>query len=103
MPAAQSARHRQASSQDPRKVPEHGNDRREHRAECDCPGAPLVSVDGVAAMLGCSRRHVYRLSGAGRMPSPVKVGSLTRWRRKEIDNWIRKGCQPYGTTRSNSR
>ena len=39
----------------------------------------LLDVQTVAGMLGCSPRHVYRLSDAGRMPGPVKLGSLVRW------------------------
>ncbi len=41
------------------------------------PGASqLLDVAAVAEMLGCSARHVYRLSDAGKMPAPVKLGSL---------------------------
>ena len=33
--------------------------------------AALLDVQGVAQLLDCSSRHVYRLSDAGRMPAPV--------------------------------
>lgn len=56
--------------------------------------AALLDVGAVGQMLGCSARHVYRLSDAGRMPAPVKVGDLARWRRSEIDAWIAGGCRP---------
>ena len=54
--------------------------------------ARLVNVATVAEMLGCSRRHVYRMSDAGRMPGPVKLGQLARWRRAELDEWLAAGC-----------
>jgi excisionase family DNA binding protein len=54
--------------------------------------AALLDVRAVAALLGCSTRHVYRQADAGRMPSPVHVGALVRWRRVEIENWIAAGC-----------
>jgi excisionase family DNA binding protein len=55
----------------------------------------LLDVRGVAALLGCSERHVYRLTDAGKMPSPVRLGSLVRWRRQDIEEWIASGCRPY--------
>jgi excisionase family DNA binding protein len=56
--------------------------------------AKLLDVQAVAEMLGCSTRHVYRLSDAGRMPAPVKLGALVRWNRAEIEAWISQGCPP---------
>ena len=58
----------------------------------------LLDVQTVAEMLGCSPRHVYRLSDSGRCPSPVKLGALVRWRRNTgdpatgIEDWITAGC-----------
>lgn len=56
--------------------------------------AALLSVGDVAQMLGCSARHIYRLADAGRMPPPVKLGSLVRWPRTAIDDWVANGCRP---------
>jgi len=52
----------------------------------------LIDVRVVAVLLGCSTRHVYRLTDAGRMPPPVRLGALIRWRRAEIEEWIAAGC-----------
>jgi excisionase family DNA binding protein len=52
----------------------------------------LLDVRHVAAMLNCSTRHVYRLCDAGRMPAPVKLGSLVRWSAAAIREWIDNGC-----------
>ena len=52
----------------------------------------MVSVAEVAEMLGCSKRHVQRLADSGRMPHPVKVGRLTRWKRDSVVAWIDQGC-----------
>jgi len=54
--------------------------------------AKLLDVQAVAEMLDCSPRHVYRLSDAGRMPAPVKLGSLVRWSAASIRAWIDQGC-----------
>jgi excisionase family DNA binding protein len=53
----------------------------------------MLSVDDIAEIyLGCSKRHVYRLADSGRMPRPVKLGSLIRWPRAVIEKWIADGC-----------
>jgi len=52
----------------------------------------LLNVNQVAALLNCSSRHVYRLSDAAKMPRPVKLGSLVRWSRRIVENWIADGC-----------
>ncbi|WP_146372679.1 helix-turn-helix transcriptional regulator [Symmachiella macrocystis] len=54
--------------------------------------AKLLDVQAVAGLLDCSTRHVYRLSDAGRMPRPIKLGSLVRWPRSVIEQWIADGC-----------
>jgi len=56
-------------------------------------GAELLDVRTVAVLLGgCSTRHVRRLADAGRMPKPIKLGALVRWRRTEVQAWIDTGC-----------
>ncbi|HEY2841804.1 MAG TPA: helix-turn-helix domain-containing protein [Pirellulales bacterium] len=52
----------------------------------------LLDVGEVSRLLGCSARHVYRLSDAGRMPAPVKLGALVRWNRAAVESWIDQGC-----------
>ena len=67
-------------------IPDSGTDR-------DTTSPALVDVQTVASMLDCSSRHVYRLSDAGRMPAPVRLGSLVRWRRLDVEAWIAGGCK----------
>jgi len=59
--------------------------------------AKLVDVEHAAEMLGCSSRHVYRLADAGKMPAPVRLGSLVRWNRSTLEDWIAAGCPPVRT------
>ncbi len=57
--------------------------------------AALLTVRQVAAMLGCSSRHIYRLADRGAMPRPTKLGDvLVRWNRAEIESWLHDGCKP---------
>jgi excisionase family DNA binding protein len=60
----------------------------------------LLDVGGVAKLLRCSVRHVYRLADAGRMPPPVRIGALVRWRLEGpggLKEWLDSGCKPCRT------
>jgi excisionase family DNA binding protein len=57
----------------------------------------LLDVRAVAALLGCSTRHIHRLADGGLMPPPVRLGALVRWRRADIDSWLAGGCRPCRT------
>jgi excisionase family DNA binding protein len=52
----------------------------------------LLDVRGVAGLLGCSVRHVYRMADGGRMPAPLKLGALVRWRRADLERWLDQGA-----------
>jgi excisionase family DNA binding protein len=63
----------------------------------------LLDVGAVAALLGCSKRTVYRLSDGSRMPRPLKLGQLVRWRRAEVLAWIAGGCEPVRSAKGAAR
>ena len=56
------------------------------------PTAALLDVGAVAVLCGCSPRHVRRLADAGKLPEPIRLGMLVRWRRAAIADWIEAGC-----------
>ena len=58
----------------------------------DALGVELLDVREVATLLHCSKRHVMRMSDMGRIPRPVKLGQLVRWRRAELLSWLNSGC-----------
>ncbi|WP_422932229.1 helix-turn-helix transcriptional regulator [Singulisphaera sp. PoT] len=50
---------------------------------------PLLTLDGVAAMLNAGRRTVERLRSDGDFPKPdLNLGVSPRWRASTIDRWI---------------
>jgi excisionase family DNA binding protein len=57
-----------------------------------------LTVADVATVLGCSRKHVYTMTDAGRMPAPIRIGRLVRWDREVIQRWIQDGCPPVRRT-----
>lgn len=62
--------------------------------------ALLVDARWVAALLDCSPRHVVRLSQSGGMPPPLRLGSLVRWRRSDVERWLADGCPRSGGRRA---
>ena len=50
--------------------------------------ALLVDVKEVAAVLGVSARTVWRLVSTGEFPPPIKLGRLSRWRRKDVLRYV---------------
>jgi excisionase family DNA binding protein len=68
--------------------------------DCAVEMPELLEVRQVAATLQCSTRHVYRLSSAGQMPAPCKLGTLVRWRRRAVEEWIENGCTLLGVSSS---
>jgi excisionase family DNA binding protein len=58
------------------------------------PDPAMLDVQDVADRLKCSRRHVYRMCDAGKMPAPIKLGALVRWDQDTLIRWIADGCPP---------
>lgn len=58
----------------------------------------LLDIRQLSAKGLGSTRHIRRLVDSGRMPAPVRLGSLLRWRIETgdpmtgIDDWIAAGC-----------
>jgi predicted DNA-binding transcriptional regulator AlpA len=52
----------------------------------------LLSDLDVEALTGFDARTVRRRADDGTMPAGVKIGGLRRWRRDEIEAWVRDGC-----------
>lgn len=54
----------------------------------------LLDVKDASALCNVSRSAWYKLSSSGKVPRPVKIGRLTRWRRDELERWIAADCPP---------
>lgn len=52
--------------------------------------ADLLTVEEAAAYIRMSVHWVYKASADGRLPC-VKMGSRTRFRREDLDEWLRNG------------
>ena len=56
----------------------------------------LMNAAEVAKALNVSERSIWRLLSAGKMPRPVRIGGSTRFRVRDIENWIDAGCPTVG-------
>lgn len=54
----------------------------------------LINISQVSQMLNCSKRHIYRMVDSGKMPRPVRLGSLVLWIRTKVEEWVENGCKP---------
>ena len=63
----------------------------------------LFDVRDVGVLLNTSESTVRRLADAGKLPRPVKLGQLVRWRRAELLAWLEEGCPPVRKTRAHAR
>ena len=62
------------------------------KATLTLPVRRAWNANEVAARLGCSARHVFRMADAGLMPWGFKLLALRRWDADEIERWIGEGC-----------
>ena len=50
----------------------------------------MMTVKQVAEALGVSERSVWRWSATGVLPAGVRIGSVVRWPRRTIEEWLAK-------------
>ena len=52
----------------------------------------LINAGQLALIGGFSKRQVFRLNSAGKIPSPVRIGGSLRWRLSDIELWMDCEC-----------
>lgn len=52
----------------------------------------LLNVWELADLLNCSPKAIRRWADSGRIPRPIKLGSLVRFDKESIEKWIDAGC-----------
>ncbi|MBP7748480.1 MAG: helix-turn-helix domain-containing protein [Phycisphaerae bacterium] len=67
------------------------------RASRQSVPAELADESAVGTLLGVSGRTVARMVDAGRLPAPVRIGRLKRWRLAEVRAWVAAGCPDAAT------
>lgn len=48
----------------------------------------LLTIDEICEMLKISRKHIYAMIKTSGLPSQIKIGSSSRWKKVEIETWV---------------
>jgi len=51
----------------------------------------LLTEEQAASLLSLSPRKVWELAACGAIPF-IKIGSIKRYRRADLEAWVEKGC-----------
>jgi len=60
--------------------------------EDESSGRVFVTARQFAIMLQVSKRTLWRLRSAGKIPRPMRVGGIVRWKLDDILQWMAAGC-----------
>ena len=53
----------------------------------------LIDVKEVARITGFSMRTIWSWVEKNQFPTPLPLGRLRRWRKKDIENWLEEKAQ----------
>lgn len=56
-----------------------------------------ITAKDYARRYSLSQRTIFRLSAAGKLPRPVRIGGAVRWRLADIELWEKLGCPDRAT------
>ena len=54
----------------------------------------LLSASELSSMLGVAKCTIWTWHSGGKIPRPVKIGRTTRWKRREIEDWLEADAPP---------
>ena len=60
----------------------------------------LLTARALADQLSVSRRQVFRLNSAGKLPAPIRIGGAVRWSAQQISDWLSAGAPDRKTWES---
>ncbi len=52
----------------------------------------FLDTAAVADRYAVSRKHIFRLIDAGKIPQPLRIGHALRWRLSTLEQWESAGC-----------
>lgn len=48
----------------------------------------MIDLHEVKAIVGLGKTMIYRMADQGRFPKPAKLGSSSRWSKREVYAWL---------------
>ncbi|ECW1083137.1 AlpA family phage regulatory protein [Salmonella enterica] len=61
-----------------------------HQASLLSTDDPLIDMAFITACTGMTDKWFYRLISESRFPAPIKLGRSSRWRKSEVESWMRE-------------
>jgi len=52
----------------------------------------LLDAKSLGSRLRLSKRQIFRLNSAGKIPAPIRIGGSVRWSEGTIAAWLRAGA-----------
>lgn len=52
----------------------------------------LLSAKQLGLLLALSKRQIFRLHSAGKLPKPLRIGGAVRWRVSDVALWQSLNC-----------
>ena len=49
----------------------------------------FLKIGEVADKIGCGKTKIYAMIKDNEFPPPYKIGTASRWRSDEVENWIK--------------
>ena len=49
----------------------------------------FLKIKEVMEKTGCSKTKIYAMINTHEFPRPYKIGTASRWRSDEVENWIK--------------
>lgn len=54
----------------------------------------MLTVEEVAQVMKVTRKHIYSLIKTADFPKQIKIGSSSRWKKTEVENWLNQQKGP---------
>lgn len=52
----------------------------------------MLNSNDLMALLGIKKSAFYQLKSTGKLPRPVRIGTIQRWRLADVERWLEFGC-----------
>ncbi len=52
----------------------------------------LMTSEDVARRLRVSKASLWRMRSTGKLPPPIHIGGIVRWRAEDVEKWVKDGC-----------
>jgi predicted DNA-binding transcriptional regulator AlpA len=63
-----------------------------HTNKTDLRKYQLLHAKQLMELLNIGKTSFYEMKATGRLPKPVRIGTIQRWRLADVEKWLQLGC-----------